>query len=336
MGYTCSLNRVEIRADLTAAEAEEIKRDEKIKYIQIGAALPPETLKRINHVILSAREDVMFRVYGFRGQVCDLTFLELLDNVCDLSVGEMDAVSNLVSMGKLPRLKKLRVSLGQLNDLSFLEKVTTGLTGLMLGTGIANSKLELDVIGRFKDLESLFVYKINRGFEVIRHLGGLRDLTVNAAKRKDFAFLQDTGVERLSLGMIKDFDSTSLYGNTTIKRLELWKISQLEDADILLHLPGLVHARFYQMSRMVRIPDLSACAGLKTLIFDEVKNLEDLSGLETLPGIEQIELYGAKAADPAVVERILKNPPLKKMICQTGSVKKDRQIAEIIKAYGKA
>lgn len=336
MGYTCSGNRVEIRGELTSAEAEEIKSNETVKYIQISAALSPETLTTVNQVILSVRDDVQFRVYGFRDTVCDLAFLELLDQIVDLSVGEMDAVLNPASMEKLPRLKKLRVSLGQLKDLSFLETVTPGLTGLMLGTGITGSKLELDVIRRFRGLESLFVYKINRGFDVVGHLEGLRDLTVNASKVSDFSFLRGTGVERLSLGMLNNFDETSLYGNAVIRQLELWKLNRLEDAELLLHLPGLAHVRFYQMSRMVRIPDLGACAGLRTLILDEVKNLESLLGLESLPGIERIEIYQAKAVEPAMVERVLKNPSLKKMVCQTGSAKKDRQIAELIGAYGKA
>lgn len=331
MSYKGELNRVEVYKNLTLDEAKEIACMDNLKYIQISAEVSPNALELINSVILSHKRDIQFRVYGFYDSKCDLKFLEMLTNITDLSIGAMDSVNNIDIIEKLTNLKKLRIYLNNLKDISFLEKVTPNITSLMLGTGINNSNLELDIIERFQLLESLFVYKISNGFDILRKLRNLTNLTINASKITDFRFLRDTNINNLSLGMIKNNDCNTLCGNQKIKRLELWKLNKLMDLDILGNLPNLEYVRIYQNNNIEKIPDLRKCINLKTLILDELKNLKDISELAYIPNIENIELYQVKSINLADIEDVLKGLSLKNFKCITGSVRKDNQIEELIK-----
>lgn len=335
MGYSCSFNRVEIREDLSSEEAYEIKYNESVKYIQISSEISRHTLELMNNVILRNREDIQFRVYGFRNVKCDLKFLEVLADLTDLNIGEIEKVENIEAIGKLSKLKKLRVSLNKLNDISFLQNVSPGLTELMIGTEQNNSKVNLAVIVRFQNLETLFLYKINHGFEELTELKSLKQLTINASKIDNFDFLKKTIVEDLSLGMLGCSDYSSLYGNSKIKKLELWKLRSLKNLNLLCNLPSLEYAKMCQLSNITSIPDLRKCSKIKTLVLDDLKNLTNISELAFIPHIENIEFYRAKSIDTADVENILKNPSLKKFKCGTGSLKKDHQIEELIEKYNK-
>lgn len=331
MSYNNNNNRVEILTDLTLDEANEIKCIEKLKYIQISKDITQQALKIINSVILSERQDIQFRVYGFYNIECDLKFLKFLTNITDLSIGEMDSVQNIDTIGVLSKMKKLRIYLNKLDDISFLERVTPNITSLMLGTGINNSKINFNIVERFQFLKSLFLYKINYGFDSLKNMESLTNLTINASKIKDFTFLNNTNIGDLSLGMISNNDCTTLSGNTKIKNIELWKINKLLDLNVLLYLPYLERARIYQNNSIERIPDLSTCVNIKTLIFDELKNLKDISQLAYVPNIESIEFYQTKLIDFTDIENVLKNPSIKNFICKTGSVKKDKLINDLIK-----
>lgn len=331
MSYKYNLNRVEVYKNLTLDESKEIACIDNLKYIQISAEISPQALEIINSVILSQKKDIQFRVYGFYGSKCDLKFLEMLTNITDLSIGAMDSVNNIDVIEKLSNLKKLRVYLNELKDISFLKKVTPNITSLMLGTGINNSNIELDEIERFHFLESLFVYKINKGFDIISKLNNLTQLTINEAKITDFSFLRDTNINNLSLGMIRNNNCNTLCGNQKIKKLELWKLNKLMDLNILNDLPNLEYVRIYQNNNIEKICDLRKCINLKTLILDELKNLKDISELAFIPNIENIELYQVKSINLADIEDILKGLSLKNFKCITGSIRKDNQIEELIK-----
>lgn len=214
-----------------------------------------------------------------------------------------------------------------------MQNVTDDLIYLMVGTEIKNNKLNLDIVTKFHKLQSLFVYNINNGFESLANLNHLKKLTINACKINNFEFLKEGNVEEISLGMIKNNDCHTLYGNPKIKRLELWKLNKLMDLDILSKLPGLEYARIFQINNIVSLPNLRECTYIKTLIFDELKNLSDISELEFVPNIENIEFYQAKSIDLLQIEEVLQNPSIKRFKCTTGSVRKDKKIKEIIEKY---
>lgn len=46
-------------------------------------------------------------------------------------------------------------------------------------------------------------------------------------------------------------------------------------------------------------------------------------------------MYQLKLVDLSDIEEILRKSSLKKLICTIGSIKKDRQITELIEKYGK-
>lgn len=335
MSYKCNVNRVEIYGSLSLEEALEISDHDNLKYIQISKGVTEETLELVNDIILCKRKDIQFRVYGFRDKICNLEFLERLTNITDLSIGEMDFAENLEAIEKLHDLRRLRVNLNCLNNINFLQNVTDGIVDLMLGTEMNDNSLNLDIVTKFHNLQSLFVYKINDGFEALTNLNYLKKLTINASKITDFTFLKSGSVEEISLGMIKNNDGHTLHGNPKIKRLELWKLDKLVDLNILSKLPSLEYARIFQINSIVSLPDLRKCTNLKTLIFDELKNLTDISELAFAPSIENIEFYQAKSIDLLQIEDILQNPSIKKFKCKTGSVKKDKKINEIIEKYFK-
>ena len=49
MSYKININRVEVFGDLSLYEANEIKHNEDVKYIQISKEIPAQTLEIINN-----------------------------------------------------------------------------------------------------------------------------------------------------------------------------------------------------------------------------------------------------------------------------------------------
>ncbi len=335
MSYKININRVEVFDDLILDEANEIKLNQNIKYIQISKEVPQHILEMINSVILSERSDIQFRIYGFYGVECNLSFLEGLTNVVDLSIGEMKSVINLDILGKLVNLQRLRVYLDKLDDISFLSKLNSNLISLMIGTGLNNSNLDIGIIEKFKELESLFLYKINYGYKSLKNMGALKSLTINSCKINEFRFLEETNINNLSIGMMKNSDFSSLCGNRKIRKLELQRLSRLSNLDLLSSLPNLEYCNVSNNNYIEKVPNMRKCDGIKELIFDCIKNLSDISELAYIPNIEKIEMYQLKLVELLVIEDILKKSSLKKLICTTGSIKKNKQIKELIEEYGK-
>lgn len=333
--YRISINRVEVFDDLTLDDANEIKCNENVKYIQISKEISRQTLVMINHVILAERPDIQFRVYGFYRDKCDLGFLEELTDVVDLSVGEMVEADNLDALGKLKKLKRLRVCLDKLDDLSFLGNINSNISSLMIGTGLTNRKLDMSIIDRFSVLDTLFLYRINQGYDVLKNMKFLRTLTINACRINEFAFLKETSVNNLSLGLVRNNDLSSLEGNENIRKLELQRLSGLQDLNVLPSLSNLEECKVSHNSHIEMVPDMRSCKNIKALLFDSLKKLRDISGLAFIPNVERIEMYQIKLADLPSIENILRNPSLRKFKCTTGSLKKDKQISSLIKEYDK-
>ena len=335
MSYKININRVEVFGDLSLYEANEIKHNEDVKYIQISKEIPAQTLEIINNVILVERSDIQFRVYGFYGEECNLGFLEKLTNVVDLSIGEMTEVNNIDVLGKLANLKRLRVCLDKLEDISFLSNINSNIISMMLGTGVNNSNLDFSIIEKFQALETLFLYKINYGYNSLKNMEALKILTINACNIKDLTVLKDTNVNTLSLGLMNNSDLSSLNGNEKINNLELQRLSKLSDLNILSSLPNLQYCHVSHNNRIEKVPNMRRCESVKALVFDSIKKLSDISELAFVPNVERIEMYQLKLVDLLSIEDILKNPSLKKFKCTTGSMKKDRQIRKLIEEYDK-
>lgn len=335
MGYIVNINRVTISDDLTLQELKEILSIEQLKYIQIGHEISLDSLELLNNHLFSERRDVQFRIYGFYDQKCDLKFLEKMTNVTDLSIGGIESVYNIDVLEKLEKLKRLRVSVAKLEDISFLENVNSKIHYLMLGTEMKNSKLSLDIIERFQSLKTLFTYKIHHGFNVVSEIKSLESLTINYSKVNDFTFLENSNIENLSIGKHNNSDYATMYGNTNLKRLELWSLNKILDLDILTKMPSLEYVKVSDLFNIECLPELSQCKNIKTLIFDNLKRLSNVSNLAYLPNIETIEFYRAKSINIDDIEIILKNSSLKKFKCNTGSVRSDSKINELIKKYNK-
>lgn len=337
MSYKINMNRIEIFDDLSFNEANEIKDNQNIKYIQISKEIPQQALKLVNDIILTERSDIQFRVYGFYGIECNLKFLENLTNIVDLSIGEINSISvnNIDALSCITNLKSLRICFDELKDISFLTNLNPNIINLMLGTGIKNSHLDFSIIERFQFLESLFIYKINNGFSILKNLNRLKKLTINSSNIREFTFLKETNINTLSLGMMRNCDCSTLRGNEKINYLELYSLNGLDDLSILSELPKLECGSIIQNNRIERIPELRRCEDIKVLVLDRIKRLSDISELAFVPNVERIEIYQAKLVDLLSIEEILKNPSLKSLKCTTGSMKKDRQIKELIEEYNK-
>lgn len=163
-------------------------------------------------------------------------------------------------------MKSLRVCINELKDISFLANVNPNILNLMLGTGIQNSHLDFSIIERFQFLESLFLYKINNGFSILKKLARLNKLTINSSNIKDLAFLRDTNISSLSLGMMRNCDCSTLSGNEKISQLELYNLNGLDNLNILSELPKLECGCIAQNNRIERIPELRRCKYIKVLV----------------------------------------------------------------------
>ena len=291
--------------DVTESVIQQIIKEKLIKRVQISDYIPDTVLEKLNRIFIS-RPDISFRVYGG----------------ADKTSGYEDDFNgwNLDFLRFVP--KSLILDIYNLRDFSFIKTLSSRLEHLYIDAVLKNGKPVFDCqwLLRFKNLQSLFLGKLDKNLESIVGLSQLKKLELRAVKNKDFSFLKQTPINDLSIWWCdgSKIDLTVLSDFRTLRQLRLFRISKLDDISFVSTLTGLERLELIWLANITKIPNLSNLNNLTEVYIDDLNKLVDITSLVNAKKLRKVYMSGIKSMTKESVYAVLDNPNVEELHCFGG------------------
>ena len=327
-------DRVEFSDPLSADDLSRLVAYPKIRVLQCSRPVKESTWRLLNSEFFPVRPDVQLRLYGFYGEVCDLSFVTRMVNVRHFAAECLLNAIGVEHVAEMPDLQSLDIGIYNLDSFDFLWHTSPALTGLLLAA-TRSKKPDLLPLTRFKKLNRLYLEGQQKNIGVLADLVELEDITLRSISTPDLGYLR--GLPRLwsldiKLGGISSL--SALEGMPGIKYLELWNIRGLSDIGVISHLPGLQNLFLQSLPLITAIPSLRESRQLKRVLLQNLKGLEDLSELQWAPALEEFILLQGGSQQVDDLLPLLSNPSLRRATAYFGSVKKNEKFAQLLAARG--
>jgi hypothetical protein len=319
------MNRRDFRVALSSSEICDIAADASIQCLQTLDQVNTATWERLNAELFTLRPDIELRVYGFYGKVCDLSFLRLVPNVRRFSADCLIDATGVEYVVHLRDLEQLRIGIYHLDSFEFLESLDEGALRFLSLYATRSKKPRLRSIGRFGNLEELYLEGQQKDLEAMGDLKQLAKVTLRSLKLDSIEFLlalPNLWSLGLKLGGAKDL--SGLGALTKLKYLELWQILGLTDIGFVSEMTGLQYLSLQSLCRVRTLPDLSRLGSLRRIYLDNLKS--DISVLATGPALEELVHLNAQGFAVKDYESLIANSRLKRLIVGTGSIRKNEEI----------
>lgn len=321
---------VEFNNKISARELDELVLDPKVKRLQCSRPIKAKKWALLNDRFFSRRPDVWLRVLH---HPYDLSFVAEMDNVRNFAADSLGTAEGVENVARMENLERLGIGIWELESLDFLNAVTEGLKGLILGQ-TKSRKPDLAVLSRFKDLETVYIEGHRKNIEVLSELTNLMDVTLRSITTPNISYLRP--LERMwsldiKLGGIKDL--YAIEGMENIKYLELWMIKGLTDIGFISGLYGLQNLFLQALRRVKCLPDMVRLKKLKRICLWDMKGLEDVNSLEHAPALEEFALACSQGIQPEDYLPVLRNKSLKRACAGLGSLKKNRKFEELCSEF---
>jgi len=212
---------------------------------------------------------VALRAYGsYDGSITDLEFLRFFPFIKRFNA---DALYH--SLVTLDALRHLPVD---------LERLTIGRT---------KRQLDLAILQRFRNLNSLYLEGQTKGIAVLSTLVSLEELTLRSITLPDLSVLVPLAnllALDIKLGGTKDLGVLPRIGR--LRYLELWMIKGFRDLTPVGRLPHLRYLFLQALRRVEALPDLRANVELRRVHLEAMRGLRDLRPLASAPSLEELLL----------------------------------------------
>lgn len=326
---------IDFDGKLSSKEIAAIAAEPRITRIQTAKPIRKPMLERLNEQLFAQRPDIEFRCYMFFDQVCDLRMLESLPNLRHFSADEIRGeLRNPEAVSALPQLESFGIGAFFLTDFGFLSKVPSGIRSLAIHH-TKSKKPSIELISRFNQLKALYIEGHNKGIHAVSMLHKLEDLTLRSVSTPNLEYLGGLDNLRsvdLKLGGITNLDTLARLPE--LRYLELWQIRGLEDISIISKCIGLQFLFLQSLARIKRIPNLRGLTRLRRIHLEHLHTIEDFSALEHAPALEEALLIDAKPAQSELIEPLLRNTSLKRLLVGFGSVKHNAEIERQMQSRG--
>lgn len=318
---------------------EDIIQSVKVEYIQISSIGKgsERTWKQLDKV-LAAREDIMFRVFGFYGaSECDLSFLRELEHLKRLCIDciDVEKIRNLSVITEFRKLRELRLSLFDLRDYSFIQNMSS-LEELSLFMDVRSGSHNFDCawLTGIKNLHTLYLGKAKKNLAALKECRALRSLKLRGIRLDNADFLREMPLKELVIHWCTLQNLDVIREHQTLQLLELWRVQKLTDLEAVSTLKALEKIKMQDLANVEKLPDLSNQKYLKTVYIDNLKALRDISSLGYAPGLQNIEIHPANSLTPEAVKAVLENKALKRVWCSVSSTKKNEEIKKMLADAG--
>lgn len=335
ISHSLSPDRCEFRDPVTPTELDRLAGKPEVQVLQAAEPVSLSTWEMLNDRFFSKRPDVELRVYGFYGQVCDLSFVSRMTNVRRFGA---DCLYNAVAVEQirnLSALETLGIGIYDLEDLSFLDDLDNSRLTEISVMRSRSKKPSLAVLERFHKITKLYLEGQQKDIEVIGQLSRLEDLTLRSITVPDLNFLR--GLDRLWSVDIKLGGTTNLSaleGMNGIKYLELWQIKGMSDLSSISRMRGLQYLFLQSLRQLQALPDMSALHQLRRLYLENLMGLTDLTSIGSAPALEELMHVSAQGLDPVEYANGLETTTVKRASVGFGSLKKNEQFTELTRLAG--
>lgn len=285
--------------------------------------------------VFANRPDVECRVYGHYSLQCDLALARLLPHVRRFAADSLHRAVNVEAIAEMSNLAELSLGIFELDNLSVLEQLPSGLVRLSLGQ-TRSKKPDVSSLARFASLKELYIEGHSKGLDAIGELRDLEDLTLRSITMPDIEFL--TSLPKLWSLDIKLGGTTNLGalgGMATIRYLELWQIRGLSDIGVVGDMPGLQNLFLQSLPQVKRLPSVDGLQSLRRLVLQNMKGITDLGPLERAPALRDFGWFEANGKQAVDVLPVLRNPSVQRVAAYFGSEKKNAEFARMRVEYGK-
>lgn len=264
------------------------------EVVQFGRALTDEQYRRAGE-ILAAKPDTWLRVYMPRSR--DLSFL-----------------------AHFPGLRRLELEVHELDDLTGLSSLESSLE--RFGFGKTRKRFSVAFLARMPRLRHLFLEGHTKDLEVLGRLVDLTHLGLRGITLPDLELilpLRELRELSIQLGGTRDLRLLPRFAR--LERLDLMRITQLDDLGMLDELTGLKSLTLDWLRNVTRLPSLAPLTRLEEVNLDTLKGLSSLEPIAAAPALRRLQVYGApqfKAKDFAC---FLGHPSLETMMAAPGGNK---------------
>lgn len=171
-----------------------------------------------------------------------------------------------------------------------------------------------------KNLQSLFLGKLDKNLEAIVGLSQLKKLELRAIKNKDLSFLKQMSIKDLSILWCDSskIDLTVLSDFRSLRQLKLFRISKLDDISFVSTLIGLEKLELIWLSNITKLPDLSNLNKLSEVHIDLLNKLIDITALINVGNLRKVKMCSVKSLTKESVYTLLDNPNIEELACFGG------------------
>ena len=317
--------------DVTESIIHQISEEKLIKRVQISDYIPNTVLEKLNRLFI-LRPDISFRVYGgadkkfgygddFNGW--NLDFLRFVPDVQNIVIGDFEYKNTGLSiLSSLSNLKSLTLDIYDLRGFSFVNTLPSQLEHLHIDADLKSGKPVFDCqwLLRLKNLQSLFLGKLDKNLEAIVGLSQLRKLELRAVKNKDLSFLKQMLIKDLSILWCDSskIDLTVLSDFRTLRQLKLFRISKLDDISFVSTLTGLEKLELIWLANITKIPNLANLNNLAEVCIDTLNKLVDITSLVNAPKLRKVKMLSVKSMTKESVYAVLDNLNVEELLCFGG------------------
>ena len=317
--------------DVTESIIHQISEEKLIKRVQISDYIPNTVLEKLNRLFI-LRPDISFSVYGgadkkfgygydFNGW--NLDFLRFVPDVQNIVIGDFEYKNTGLSiLSSLSNLKSLTLDIYDLRGFSFVNTLPSQLEHLHIDADLKSGKPVFDCqwLLRLKNLQSLFLGKLDKNLEAIVGLSQLRKLELRAVKNKDLSFLKQMLIKDLSILWCDSskIDLTVLSDFRTLRQLKLFRISKLDDISFVSTLTGLEKLELIWLANITKIPNLANLNNLAEVCIDTLNKLVDITSLVNAPKLRKVKMLSVKSMTKESVYAVLDNLNVEELLCFGG------------------
>ena len=195
----------------------------------------------------------------------DISFLLKIYNLRTLYLDSYASI-NIDVLEKM-KLTTLSLSCFRVKDYSFLRNVDSSIKSLTIDLEDKTFKMDINDILHIENLETLKIRNVKKGLDKIVEFKNLNSLLFRSISIKDYSFLKEMNVRKLSLYFQKPEYFNTFGINEKIEVINLWRNPKLSDLSFLLQFPNLKKLIITDQTRITNIPDLTSLSKLEEVYF---------------------------------------------------------------------
>ena len=216
--------------------------------------------------IYRLKPNIGFRFLVMYGPEVDISFLSKIHNLRTLYLDIHPSILNIETLQRL-KLTTLSLSCFGVKDYSFLRNVDSSIKSLTIDLEDKTFKMDINDILHIENLETLEIRNVKKGLDKIVEFKNLNSLLFRSISIKDYSFLKEMNVRKLSLYFQKPEYFNTFGINEKIEVIKLWRNPKLSDLSFLLQFPNLKKLIITDQTRITNIPDLTSLSKLEEVYF---------------------------------------------------------------------